>query len=336
MDTPIVLLVDDEPNILKTLRRLFMEDDYDIHTAGNGREGLAVLEDGLKPAIIISDQRMPEMGGAEFLAKAKVLVPESIRMVLTGYADINAAVTAINEGGIYRYILKPWNDDDLRQTVREAVRYYHLLAENKALSEELGEKNLRLSQANERLEEMVRLRTAELRQKVRELEGRDTIQQLLLRVHPLDELLSTLLAVVVDVCAVERASYYTLAEDSIERLATWAGEDGVDLSANDAEAQIRSRLAGLMDTGQGGVGQGQTFRHGGIECGLAPVSTGSKFFGVLAVFRRDDKPLAEAEMATVLGFALQAAIGINDCQVQDQFGDIQASLDDVLRGISEI
>jgi response regulator RpfG family c-di-GMP phosphodiesterase len=142
---------------------------------------------------------MPEMGGAEFLAKAALLVPESIRMVLTGYADINAAVAAINQGGIYRYILKPWNDEDLKLTVREAMTYYNLVAENQALSQELGEKNQRLAQMNEQLEAMVKTRTQELHQKVHELEGRDRIQQYLLRVHPLDELLSTVLAVVVDV-----------------------------------------------------------------------------------------------------------------------------------------
>jgi len=96
MTMPIVLFVDDEPNILNALRRLFMDEDYDVHTAGNGQEALNLMEGGLRPTIIISDQRMPEMGGAEFLAKAAQIAPDSIRMVLTGYADINAAVAAIN------------------------------------------------------------------------------------------------------------------------------------------------------------------------------------------------------------------------------------------------
>lgn len=337
MDTPIVLLVDDEPNILKTLRRLFMDDDYDIHTAGNGREGLALIEGGLRPAIIISDQRMPEMGGAEFLAKAKDLVPESIRMVLTGYADINTAIAAINLGGIYRYILKPWNDDDLRQTVREALRYYQLVAENKVLTEELGEKNQRLSQVNEQLEQMVKTRTAELHQKVRELEGRDTIQQYILRVHPLDELLNTVLTVVVDVCGLESASYFMVSDnDKITKLASYTAGEDAGIEAMDVTAQIRSYLAQLEGDEEMRERRSQIFKAGDNEYGLAPVATGAKFFGVLVVSRHGGLAITESQMNTVAGFALQAAIGINDCQIQDQFADIQTSLDDVLNGISDL
>lgn len=337
MTTPIVLLVDDEPNILKTLRRLFMDDDYDIHTAGNGLEGLALIENGLRPAVIISDQRMPEMGGAEFLAKAKALVPESIRMVLTGYADINAAVAAINQGGIYRYILKPWNDDELRQTVSEALRYYQLKAENQSLTAELGEKNRRLSEVNEQLEVMVEARTAELSQKVRELEGRDTIQQYLLQVHPLDEFLGVLLTVVVDVCGLDCASYFEVGDDKeIKQLASHGNSESACDRFTDLSAQISSRLSLLNGNGDTQEGGNQRFTEDGNEYGLVPVVKGNKFFGVLAVSRCESLPLTDSEMTSVAGFALQAAIGINDCNVQDQYGDIQTSLDDVLSGITDL
>ncbi|MCK5404869.1 MAG: response regulator, partial [Desulfobulbaceae bacterium] len=105
-----VLFVDDEKNILKALQRLFLDEEYAILTAESGKEALSLLDSGETPTVIVSDQRMPEMDGAEFLALAKERQPESIRMVLTGYADINAAVDAVNRGGIYRYIMKPWND----------------------------------------------------------------------------------------------------------------------------------------------------------------------------------------------------------------------------------
>lgn len=335
MDLPIVLLVDDEPNILKTLRRLFMDEDYDIHTAGNGREALDLIEGGLRPAIIISDQRMPEMGGAEFLAKAAHLVPESIRMVLTGYADINAAVAAINQGGIYRYILKPWNDEDLKLTVREAMTYYTLVAENQALTQELGEKNQRLAQMNEQLEAMVKARTQELHQKVHELEGRDRIQQYLLRVHPLDELLQTVLTVVVDVCRLSGAAYYAIGKDGgLERLARHAAlaatEEDPDQGA--IAGHIAARLPLLrqeIDEGSEG-GRGQSFHDQLAVYALAPVATGSKFFGVLVASRPLDQAFTATEMVTLASFAMQAAIGINDCLLHDHYDDIQTSLDDVL------
>lgn len=336
MEMPIVLFVDDEPNILKTLRRLFMDEEYDIHTAGNGREALTLIENGLRPALIISDQRMPEMGGAEFLALASELLPDSIRMVLTGYADINAAVSAINQGGIYRYILKPWNDDDLKLTVREAMRHYHLVAQNRALTQELAEKNRILSHMNEQLEAMVTTRTQELHQKVRELEGRDTIQQYLLRVHPLDELLRTVLSVVVDVCGLAGAAYFASDEDGvISCVSSHTAGDGQWPAADDARLAglIASHLPLLRETdGQGAVsGGGHVVPAESASYGLLPVATGSKFFGVLVAGRQPERPLLESDMVTLAGFAMQAAIGVNDCQLHDHYDDIQTSLADVLK-----
>ena len=339
MAMPIVLFVDDEPNVLKSLRRLFMDEDYDIYTADNGREALALIEGGLRPAIIISDQRMPEMGGAEFLTKASQLVPDSIRMVLTGYADINAAVSAINQGGVYRYILKPWNDDDLKLTVREAVIHFNLVAENQALTQELAEKNRSLAQMNEQLEEMVKVRTQELHQKVRELEGRDPIQQYLLRVHPLNELLEALLTVLVDVCGLAGAAYYAVGEDdSLKCLAVHSSsqENAAALETSAVAIQIESRLPLLRQEGEGGgVSRGQAFQDDLAAYGLVPVATGSKFFGVLAASRSQGGPFTDPELATITSFAMQAAIGVNDCHVHDHYDDIQASLDEVLSGIAE-
>ena len=337
MGMPIVLFVDDEPNILKTLRRLFMDEDYEIHTAGNGREALTLIEEGLRPTLIISDQRMPEMGGAEFLAKASQVVPECIRMVLTGYADINAAVAAINQGGIYRYILKPWNDEDLKLTVREAIHHYLLVEENRTLTRELEENNRSLARLNEQLEAMVQARTLELSQKVHELEGRDRIQHYLLQIHPLDELLQTVLEVVAEVCQVEAADYYGVEEggDRLVRVATRAlGESHLDQGVDEAiTALMAPLLVPSVETGPGPAGAGgceRLLRHGQFVYCLAPVTKGDRVFGLLSLRRPQAQPFTEAEMRTVAGFAMQAAIGINDCQLNDHYGDIQASLDDVL------
>lgn len=339
MEMPIVLFVDDEPNILKTLRRLFMDEDYDVHTAGNGREALELIAGGLQPTLIISDQRMPEMGGAEFLAQAAVLVPDSIRMVLTGYADINAAVMAINRGGIYRYIMKPWNDDDLKLTVREALAHFKLVAENRALSQELAEKNRHLAQMNEQLEVMVKARTSELDQKVRELEGRDQIQQYLLRVHSLGELLEMVLTVVAKVCGLDGAAYYaTEAEGAIERQAFFAAPEGQQLDGTEREAvesEIQACLPRLSSAGlEGSAGGSQVFAHAHGLYALAPVATSSQFLGVLLARRPPNQPFTETELDTLLGFAMQTAIGIKDCHVHDHYDDIQSSLADVLNEFS--
>lgn len=339
MGTPIVLFVDDEPNILNALRRLFMDEEYDIHTAGNGRQALALMEDGLRPTIIISDQRMPEMGGAEFLAQAAQLAPDSIRMVLTGYADINAAVAAINLGGIYRYILKPWNDDDLKLTVHEALGHFRLVEENRRLATELEDKNRDLSRMNEQLEQIVQARTQELHQKVKELEGRDAIQQCLLQVHPLSELLDTVLTVVVNVCGLDGAAYFTLGADgAIEQIATHeaGGNQAPALWDKALAAQIQSQFQLNPDVDQEGAGRSpaQALSSGGAAYALAPVATGAKFFGVLAARRPKEQAFAEPDLAALGSFAMQAAIGINDCHVHDHYDEIQTSLDDVLSGLT--
>ena len=103
-----ILLVDDEESIIKSLKRLFRKEDYKIITASNGNEGLELLKRIDKPvSLIISDQRMPEMTGTQFLEKAKDIFPDAIRFLLTGYSDMRAIIDAVNQGGIHRYINKP-------------------------------------------------------------------------------------------------------------------------------------------------------------------------------------------------------------------------------------
>lgn len=192
---------------------------------------------------------------------------------------------------------------------------------------------------NEQLETMVQIRTRELHQKVHELEGRDTVQQYLLRVHPLDELLQTVLTVVVDVCGLDGAAYYAVGEDgAVDRLAGYAApEGGADVEDGAVVGQIESRLPSLRIAVEEGMGgdRGQIFADERATYGLAPVATGSKFFGVLVARRPQQRPFTDFDMGAVVSFAMQAAIGINDCHIHDHYDDIQASLDDVLSGITE-
>lgn len=173
-DTRItVLLVDDEENILRALQRLLMdEEELDIVTATSGEEGLKLLE-GLKGVanvgLLISDQRMPGMTGALFLEKACEMVPDALRIILTGYADITAAVDAINRGGAWRYLAKPWNDEELLRTIREAIGRYSILMENRRLNELVARQNKELEEWNAGLKQRVLAQTTEIRKKNEEL-----------------------------------------------------------------------------------------------------------------------------------------------------------------------
>lgn len=156
-----VLCVDDEANILNALRRLLRPHGYHVLTAGSGAEALTML--GERPVdLVLSDMRMPEMDGARFLEQVKARWPEVARILLTGYADLNSTVAAINKAEIYRYISKPWDDTVVLGVVGDALER-KMLAREKARLEELTHKqNGELKELNTTLESKVKDRTAEL------------------------------------------------------------------------------------------------------------------------------------------------------------------------------
>lgn len=122
-----LLLVDDEPNILNSLKRLLRRDGYAILTAESPAEAFDLL--ALHAVqVIVSDQRMPEMSGTEFLERVKKLYPETIRIVLSGYTDLESVTDAINRGAIYRFLTKPWDDEMLRDQIHEAFHVARGLA----------------------------------------------------------------------------------------------------------------------------------------------------------------------------------------------------------------
>jgi len=163
-----ILFVDDELNILKALQRLMRSEPCKVLVASRGPEALALLE--ANPAqVVVTDQRMPEMSGVELLAAIRERHPDIIRMMLTGYTEINVAVEAINRGEIYRLITKPWNDDELKTTIRQAFDHAGLKGEIKRLNRITREQNFRLQDMNRNLEGKVRERTKQLADKHQEL-----------------------------------------------------------------------------------------------------------------------------------------------------------------------
>ena len=132
---PPILLVDDEPEILTSLKGLLRR-EFTLFTAQSGDEALEILRNH-SIHVIMTDQRMPEMTGAELLGRAKQLSADSVRIIFTGYADIKAVVDAVNHGQLYRYITKPWDPDDLIQTLREAADEYDKRDRHRRLFDEL-------------------------------------------------------------------------------------------------------------------------------------------------------------------------------------------------------
>ena len=165
-----LLFVDDEPNILSALRRLFRPRGYKILTAESGAAGLAILEQE-SVDLVIADMRMPEMDGAEFLKRVRQRWPDSMRLLLTGYADIGSIVDAINLGEIFRYITKPWNDNDIVLVVQEALARQALQRERRRLDALVKHQNEELLGVNTRLEARVAERTEELMGANRSLQG---------------------------------------------------------------------------------------------------------------------------------------------------------------------
>lgn len=124
-ENPRILLVDDEPSVLNALQRFFRRAGYSgVITCTSGREGLELLERSGPVELVVSDYRMPEMNGVEFLSAVRARWPDTVRMVLSGYADTSAIIAATNEGNIYKFISKPWDEDFLLQSVEQALKLY--------------------------------------------------------------------------------------------------------------------------------------------------------------------------------------------------------------------
>jgi two-component system NtrC family sensor kinase len=156
-----ILCVDDEPNVHNSLKRLFLQDDYSIHTAHSGEEGLSILEN-TPINIVISDGRMYGMTGSEFLKEVCARWPDTVRIVLSASTDPSSLVSAINNGQIYRFIPKPWDNSDLRSTVQGAVERFNLSKKNVELTDELQRKNKELLKLLNEREECLKMNSCML------------------------------------------------------------------------------------------------------------------------------------------------------------------------------
>jgi diguanylate cyclase (GGDEF)-like protein/PAS domain S-box-containing protein len=182
-----LLLVDDEPNILSALKRLLRRDSYKILTAASGKEGLELLAKN-EIDVIVSDQRMPGMTGVDFLRTVKTLYPETVRIVLSGFTELQSVTDAVNEGAIYKFLTKPWDDNQLREHITHAFHHKEMIDENRRLTLEVRTANHDLATANRRLEEVLEQKQLQItRSKVSLDIVREALQHVPLPVFGLDD-----------------------------------------------------------------------------------------------------------------------------------------------------
>lgn len=319
--THTVLFVDDEDNILSALKRTFRRDAFDVLTAEGGEAGLELLRQH-DVSVIVSDQRMPGMIGAEFLSRSRELRPHAIRLMLTGYSDVETATQAINEGGIHRFVTKPWDDTDLRFVLHEAIKRFELEERNRQLS-------LELQAANEDLERRVEERTREVRvaleenrqltallqRRVKELEGRDRIARQLLEFHSLEDNLEVMAQVVCDALEFDDVAFFV--DDMKSPLVASGGPVAVP---DVAVEQMFQRLDAVP------------VQLGDRRGVLLPILRGKQLVGAIAATCAADEPTDE-QLDGLRSFSLQAAIAISDDEAHrsiDEWSDEPIDLDEIL------
>ena len=212
-----IMFVDDEKNILSSLNRLFRPIIDNIITAESGAEALEILNT-VTVDIVVSDMRMPEMDGAEFLGVVAEKWPEAIRILLTGYADITSTINAINKGNIYRYISKPWEDNDIIISVRQALEQKFLKEERDRLLKLTSTQNEELKDLTTHLEEKVKARTEEVHQTMDQLEV--TYESLKNNYETTIKVFSS----IIDLREGKKSSDNTGATDLVSKLAKIAGQ----------------------------------------------------------------------------------------------------------------
>jgi DNA-binding NtrC family response regulator len=130
--TDSILLVDDEQGVISALQRALMDESYEIFTANSGADGLNIMKNN-RIKLVISDERMPGMSGTECLTSVKNLFPSTIRIMLTGHVNLQAAMNAVNNGEIYRFFAKPWDDLEIKLSIKSAIDKFNLEEENRRL-----------------------------------------------------------------------------------------------------------------------------------------------------------------------------------------------------------
>ena len=264
-----VLCVDDEENILSALKRVLRKESYRVLTASSGADGLKILKEN-DVHVVVSDQRMPEMSGTEFLAKVKEKYPDTIRIVLTGYTEVDSITESINRGYIYKFILKPWNDQNLKLEIKQGLEQYALVQSNKRLHEEVLQRNEELKRINENLEVLVKDRTMELEIQNQSLELSHAI---------LEDLPIPIIGVSSDMMIVltnSKAQALSFNNGSIE-----IGKSLSEFFSSD----VKEKIAGVLSTDTGDAFNGYMFSEATYDLDFVPLSGRFRGKGVVMALK---------------------------------------------------
>ena len=167
MDNRSLLIVDDEPKVISSLRRTLRNEGYTIYSGNSGEAGLELLKEH-NIGVILSDVMMPEMDGVTFIELGRQFKPDIVPMLLTAHASLKNAKDAINRSHVFGYLTKPWSNEDLKSSITRAFEHYNLVTENKRLQKLTQKQNEQLKLTNENLENLVRERTSQLEEAVHE------------------------------------------------------------------------------------------------------------------------------------------------------------------------
>lgn len=224
-----VLCVDDEQNILRAIKRALFSLDVDLTLVDSGEKALAVMKE--KPIhVVISDMKMPGMTGAELLEQVAAHYPDTFRVVLTGFADIDATIKAVNQGRIHRYLQKPWDNQELINTIEEGLERIKLKDENARLQKLTKLQNAKLKEVNNSLELVVQKRTKQIKAALRRIEQRNgALEQVLFNVISINPDIDGKFAIEVSELATKLANLLECSkeETNIIRYACLIGELGL-------------------------------------------------------------------------------------------------------------
>lgn len=179
MTKPTILFVDDDTSVLRSLKRLFRKDGIDVLTASSGAEGLRLLEQH-HVNVVVSDQRMPGMCGTDFLKEVRTRHAETVRCILSGYAEMESVVAAINDGNVYRFIAKPWDDTEIRKILGDCLSAAERLVEERRARVSLESRATALEEQSAQLSELFTLQESLLKS------SRDVLDRLPVAVAALD------------------------------------------------------------------------------------------------------------------------------------------------------
>ncbi|MCB2182329.1 MAG: response regulator [Desulfobulbaceae bacterium] len=332
----IILFVNNDPKILNTLEQLLQQESFQTIASSNGSNALERLKQGEQPAVILTDSLLLDMSASEFLRKVKALSPKTMRLMLLDATDSESALEAINSKVLCRYIVKPWNDIDLIDTVKKAVDHYKLIQENERLNDIVFLENEKLELLNKNLDYKIRERTQaldeayqsnlalteELRKKVKELEGRDRILNHLLTIHNLENSLHTILEVVCDVLDADWACIYL--PDN---------EDNLQARATIGETTLRTDQSHLMNdvfaskTVHTALKEFATFA-------IIPILKSDQCLGVMEIFR-EESLFSPKEIKIMQQFMVHSAIAVSDAMIEPRkhLHEWDETLDDILLGL---